>query len=86
MRYGVQTPENVNYTDYGEKMLQEIFSIVHDVPSDMNLIGWLRVTQSDVYSHMVVELSAVDSFMYISHRCNSIINQTLSIRFNMYAG
>ena len=44
-------------------MLQEIFSMVQGVSSNMDLIGQLGVTQSGVYSHMVVELSAVESSM-----------------------
>ena len=47
----------------GEKWLQEIFGMVHGVSSNMDLIGRFGVTQSDVYFHMVVELSAVESFM-----------------------
>ena len=31
--------------------------MVHSVSSNMNFIGRLRVTQSNVYSHMVIELS-----------------------------
>ena len=45
---------NANYADYGEKKLQEVFSIVHDISSNIDLIGRLGTTQSDVYSHMVV--------------------------------
>ena len=37
--------------------------MVHGVSSNMDLIGRLGVTQSDVYSLMVVELSAVESSM-----------------------
>ena len=39
--------------------------------------GRFGVMQSDVHSHMVVELSAVESSMNIFQRCNTIINQTL---------
>ena len=56
MRYEVQTPENVNYADYGKKKLQEIFIMVHGVSSNMNLIWRLGVMQSNVHSHMMVEL------------------------------
>ena len=59
----VQTPENANYAYYLKKRLQEVFSMVHGVSSNMNLIGRLGVTQSDVHSHLVVELSAVESSM-----------------------
>ena len=58
----VQTPENPNYAD-GENRLQEIFSIVQGVPSNMDLIRRLGVAQSDVYSHKMVELLAVESSM-----------------------
>ncbi|WZZ49450.1 hypothetical protein YC2023_049557 [Brassica napus] len=40
------------------KKLQEVFNIVLGVSSNMDLIGRLGVTQSDVHSHMMVELSA----------------------------
>ena len=63
MRSEVQTPENANYADYGENRLQEVFSMVQDVSSNMDLIGWLGVMQSDVHSHLVVELSAVELSM-----------------------
>ena len=52
-----------NYADYGENELQEVFSIVHDILSKMNLIGRFGVMQSDVHFRMVVELSAVKSSM-----------------------
>ena len=35
------------------------------VLSDMDIIRWLEELQPDVYSYKVVELSAVESFMYI---------------------
>lgn len=50
-------------------MLQEIFNMVYGVLSDVDFIGRFRVT--------MVEVSAVDSSIYIFHRCNSIINRTL---------
>ena len=37
--------------------------MVHSVPSDMDLIGRLGMTQLDVYSHKVVELSVVELSM-----------------------
>ncbi|WZY69839.1 LOW QUALITY PROTEIN: hypothetical protein YC2023_002079 [Brassica napus] len=44
--------------NYGKKWLQKVFSMVHDVSSNMDLIERLGVKQSDMHSHMVVELSA----------------------------
>lgn len=41
------------------QITEKIFSIVHGVSLDMNLIGWLGVMQSDIYFYMVVELSDV---------------------------
>ncbi|WZZ53728.1 hypothetical protein YC2023_053835 [Brassica napus] len=38
----VQTPENANYADYGEKWLQEVFNMVQDAPSNIDLIGRFR--------------------------------------------
>lgn len=57
----VQTRENSNYVDYEEKKLQEIFNMVHGILSDMDLIWRLGIAQSDVYSHKMLELSAVES-------------------------
>ena len=37
--------------------------MVYGVSSNIDFIGWLGVTQSDMYSHLVVELSAVESFI-----------------------
>ena len=37
--------------------------MVHGVSSNMDLIEWLEVMQSDVHSHMMVELPAVKSSM-----------------------
>lgn len=37
--------------------------MVQGVSSNMNLIGQLGMMQSDVHSHMMVELSIVESFM-----------------------
>ena len=37
--------------------------MVHGVSSNTDLIGRLRVMQSDVHSHMMVEFSAVESSM-----------------------
>ncbi|CAN6869839.1 unnamed protein product [Brassica oleracea] len=44
--------ERRNYADYGENELQEVFIIVHDVSSKINLIGRFGVMQSDVHSRM----------------------------------
>ena len=63
MRLEVQTPENVNYADYGEKWLQEFFGMVQGVSSNIDLVGRPGVMWSDVHFHMIVELSAVKSFM-----------------------
>lgn len=41
------------------------------VLSDIDIVRWLEELQPDVYSYKVVELSAVESSMYILH---SIIN------------
>ena len=43
--------------------LQKFFNMVHGVLSNMDLIGQFGVMQSDVHSHMMVELSAVKSSM-----------------------
>ena len=51
--------------------------MLQDVSLNMDLVGRLGVTQSDVYSHLVVKLSAVEYLCNISQRCNNIINQTL---------
>ena len=37
--------------------------MVHGVSSNMDLIGRLGMTQSDVYSYTVIELTAVKSSM-----------------------
>lgn len=50
MRSRVQTPKNTNYADNEEKILQEIFSIVHDVPSNMDLIRRLKLHSRRVFS------------------------------------
>ena len=39
-----------------EKKLPKVFSMVQDLSLNMDFIGRLGITQSDVYSHMVVEL------------------------------
>ena len=49
--------------DNKEKKLQEIFNMMHGVSSDMDLIWRFRIAQSDVYSHKLLELSAVESSM-----------------------
>ena len=56
--------QKVNYTDYGEKNLREIFSMVQYIPSNMDLTRRFGVAQSDVYSHKVVELSAVEYVIF----------------------
>ncbi|WZZ23586.1 hypothetical protein YC2023_006987 [Brassica napus] len=42
------------------------FSMVQNVSSNMDLIERLGVIQSDVHSHMMVELSAVESTIWIN--------------------
>lgn len=46
-----------------KKILQKILSMVHDVSSNIDLLGQFRMIQSDVHSHMMIEVSVVESFM-----------------------
>lgn len=50
--------------------------MVHGVPSNIDLIEQLGVVQLDVYSHKIIEFSAVQSSMLYFFHCNSIINHT----------
>lgn len=44
-----------------KKMLQENFGMVHVVSSDMNFIGRFEGVKSDLYSHKMVQLWAIES-------------------------
>ena len=46
-----------------KKRLQEVFSMVQGVSSNVDLIRWLGMMQSDMHSHMMVQLSAVELSM-----------------------
>ena len=59
----VQTLENANYADHGEKSYKRSSAWCKGVSSNFDLIGRLGAMQSNMHSHMMVELSAVESSM-----------------------
>ena len=51
IRYEFRIPPKTNYAKLWRKNIQEIFDRTQKVPSDMNLIGWFGMIQSDVNLH-----------------------------------